>query len=171
MSAEAALLVSVTDVRRRLGTRKTVERSLEARSLELSDVAVPDGASITFRGEVESISEGIVLTGTAEVPWSGACRRCLRDVDGVATVEIREIYETRPTDGETWPLVDDHIDLAPLLRDTALLALPLAPICSDECEGPDPDRFPTGPADDGDEAQEGPPVDPRWAALGDVEFD
>lgn len=168
---DPTLRVSVTDVRRRLGTRKPVERTLEAHGLALSDVSVPDGSSISFRGEVESISEGIVLTGTAQVPWLGSCRRCLRDVTGTAEVDVREIYETRPTDGETWPLVEDQIDLAPLLHDTALLALPLAPLCSDDCEGPAPDQFPTGAPAEDDSDEDARPLDPRWAALGDVEFD
>lgn len=164
------LLVPVTEVRRHLGTRAPVERSMPANGLGLSDVAVPDGADLTFTGEIESISEGIVLTGDVAVPWVGSCRRCLRDVSGTATVDVREIYETDPTDGETWPLVDDQIDLGPLLHDTALLALPLAPLCDDGCEGPAPDEFPTGPPPDEDENAE-PPRDPRWAALDDLTFE
>lgn len=168
------LLVPVTEVRRRLGTQAPVERSLPAHGLSLSDVAVPEGADIAFVGTIESISEGIVLSGDVTVPWIGACRRCLKEVEGVASADVREIYETNPTDGETWPLIDDQIDLGPLLHDTALLALPLAPLCSEDCPGPAPDEFPTGPAagpdDDGDAGGE-PPRDPRWAALDDLTFE
>jgi uncharacterized metal-binding protein YceD (DUF177 family) len=90
----------------------------------------------------------------------------------VAELEIREVYETKPTDGETWPLVHDHVDLGPLLHDVALLALPLAPLCAEGCLGPDPDRFPAraaveGDADADDDAR---PKDPRWAALDDLEL-
>lgn len=167
------LLVSVTEVRRRLGTRAPVDRSLEAAGLALSDVRVPDGAEIRFVGEIESISEGIVLSGDVSVPWVGACRRCLDEIDGTATADVREIYETHPTDGETWPLDDDHIDLGPLLHDTALLALPLAPLCSEDCAGPAPDAFPTTVETDDDEGDDDaePPRDPRWAALDDLRFD
>lgn len=167
------LLVPVTEVRRHLGTRAPVERSLPAHGLALSDVAVPDGADIGFVGTIESISEGIVLTGDVTVPWVGACRRCLRAVEGVAVADVREVYETHPTDGETWPLVEDQIDLGPLLHDTALLALPLAPLCAEDCPGPAPEAFPTGPAsEDGDEGDdEEPPRDPRWAALDDLTFE
>lgn len=166
------LLVSVTEVRRHLGTRAPVERSTEAVGLALSDVGVPDGSKIRFEGEVESISEGIVLTGVVTVPWAGSCRRCLRDVEGTEAVEIREVYETHPTEGETWPLDDDRIDLGPLLHDTALLALPLAPLCSEDCTGPAPDEFPTGTAEDRADGDDGePPRDPRWAALDDLELE
>ncbi|MBX3314896.1 MAG: DUF177 domain-containing protein [Actinobacteria bacterium] len=168
------LLVPVTEVRRRLGTQAPVARALPAHGLALSDVSVPEGTDIDFVGTIESISEGIVLTGDVTVAWVGACRRCLREVEGVAVADVREIYETHPTDGETWPLVDDQIDLGPLLHDTALLALPLAPLCAEDCAGPAPEEFPTGPAgadaDDAD-AEGGPPRDPRWAALDDLTFE
>jgi len=67
---------------------------------------------------------------------------------------------------------NERIDLVPVVRELALLALPLAPLCRDDCTGPDTDRFPTGPAEgtDGPESDE-PQRDPRWAALDALAFD
>ncbi len=163
-------LISVAEVRRHLGSRVDVGVGIEATGLALSDVAVPDGSLVALTGEVESISEGVVLTGLVAVPWQGSCRRCLEPVEGVFTVEVREVFETHPTDGETWPLTNDQIDVGPLLHDTALLALPLAPICSEGCAGPAPDRYPAGSVAD-DEHSEEPPRDPRWAALDGLDLD
>lgn len=162
------LLVSVTEVRRQLGSRMSIRRDLLAEGLALSDTGVPDGSDVSFDGEVESISNGVVLTGVVSTPWVGTCRRCLRPVEGVATVEIREIYESKPTEGETWPMDHDQIDLGPLLHDTALLALPLAPLCGDDCLGPAPEEYPAAPAPD--EPVDEPPRDPRWAALDDLDL-
>jgi uncharacterized protein len=161
-------LVSVTDIRRRPGSRMPVERTLVAEGMGLTDVAIPDGSPITFIGELESIHEGVVLTGSAEVPWTGECRRCLKVLEGRAAIEIREVYETKPTDGETWPLQHDQVDLGPLLHDIALLALPLAPLCTDDCLGPAPESFPAvveGTPVPGEEPAGEPAKDPRWAAL------
>jgi uncharacterized protein len=118
----------------------------------------------------------VVLTGEVTVPWQGTCRRCLDETDGIATADVREVYEVHPTDGDTWPLENDQIDLGPLLRDTALLSLPLAPLCDVDCLGPAPESFPTGievPEDPDDEpvVDDGPPRDPRWAALDGLDFD
>lgn len=170
-----SLPVSVTEIRRRPGSRMPVERALLAEGMALSDVAVPDGSEIAFVGELESISEGVVLTGAATIPWTGSCRRCLGDVEGRSTIEVREVYETSPTDGETWPLVQDHVDLGPLLHDIALLALPLAPLCGEDCLGPAPEAFPATVASDPPEGEGGDgdaeaPKDPRWAALDDLEL-
>jgi uncharacterized protein len=173
------LIVSVTEIRRRLGSRLDIARTLPARGLglALSDVSVPDDAEIVLAGEAESISNGVVLTGTVTVPWVGMCRRCLQDVDGTAEVDVREVYEHHPVEGETWPLEGDHIDVGPLLHDSALLALPLAPLCGPDCKGPVPDALPVAvegdgtPAPAGDDGDDDRPTgDPRWAALDDLDL-
>jgi uncharacterized protein len=168
------IIVSVTEIRRRPGSRIDLSRQMEAEGLALPDIGVrvPDGAEVSLDGELESIHEGVVLTAVARVPWVGECRRCLTDVGGIAEVDVREVFETKPTDGETWPIEQDHIDIGPLLHDTALLALPLAPLCSDDCAGPVPEAFiaPDQGEDEGETDQDGPPKDPRWAALDDLDL-
>lgn len=162
-------LISVTEIRRHLGSRAPVRAGIEVEGLALSDVRVVDGSEVVLTGEVESISDGVVLTGVVAVPWVGECRRCLGPVAGTASVDVREIYETHPVDGETWPLEHDHLDVGPLLHDTALLALPLAPLCREDCAGPAPEVYPASVADDGP-GDDGPPRDPRWAALDDLDL-
>ncbi|MCU1498095.1 MAG: hypothetical protein JWM47_2048 [Acidimicrobiales bacterium] len=171
------LRVSATEIRRRLGSRLPVRRELlaEGMALALTDVAVEEGASLVLEGELESVSNGVILTGTVSVPWVGACRRCLEPVRGTSTIDVREVYEVHPVEGETWPLVSDQLDIGPLLHDTALLALPLAPLCRDDCLGPAPDAFPAAVGDDAladaeDAAEDEAPMDPRWAALRDLDL-
>ena len=56
---------------------------------------------------------------------------------------MRELY-TEDGDGEeTYPLVDDEVDLEPLVRDAVLLELPLAPLCRPDCLGLCPSAAPT----------------------------
>jgi uncharacterized protein len=160
------LLIGVADLRCRLGERRRVERQVALDGLALSTAVVPDGVEIDVDLELESISNAVVVEGTVSVPWEGECRRCLRTVQGVVEAQVREIFETSPTEGETYRLDDDTIDLEPMIRDVVLLTMPLAPLCTDECRGPAPEAFPTGP---GTEA--GRPPDPRWAALDELRFD
>jgi uncharacterized metal-binding protein YceD (DUF177 family) len=64
-----------------------------------------------------------------------------------------------------------------MVRDAALLALPLAPLCGPECRGPAPESFPAVPADGSEappseeETADEPGGDPRWAALSELHFD
>lgn len=162
------LQVGVADLRRHPGSRRPWRGSVRPDDLAVSSARVPAGAAVAADVELEAIAGGVVVQGTVTVPWTGECRRCLRPVEGVRRAEVREIFEVDPTEGETYPLDDDVLDLEPMVRDAALLALPLAPLCTDGCRGPAPEVFPTGPVDDEVAAR---PADPRWAALDELRFD
>ena len=86
-------------------------------------------------------------------------------------VELSEVFEPHPTEGETYPIEGDEIDLEPLVRDAVLLALPLAPLCRDDCPGPATDAFPTGTDEAAAAPEEESPADPRWAALAELRFE
>ena len=96
--------------------------------------------------EVTAAGSSFVATGRVTGEWAAECRRCLEEVRGRIDTALREVFEWEPAEGETWPIVDQRIDLGPPVRETAILALPMAPLCSADCAGPVPDRFPTGPA-------------------------
>ena len=124
---------------------------------------------------VEAVGAALVVTGTLRTRWVGECRRCLGEVIDELEVPVREVFERRPTDGETYELGDGVIDLGPMVREAVLLALPIAPLCAADCAGPDPERFPTRPAPPdgvaGGQPGDEPRRDPRWAALDDLRFE
>lgn len=115
---------------------------------------------------VESILRGVSVSGSVSAEWEAPCRRCLTPLAGRLHAELLEIFEDEPTEGETWPIIEERIDIAPAMREAVMLALPLAPLCRESCGGPEPDRFPTGPPDDVGEVG-----DPRWAVLDQLKFD
>lgn len=176
MSRRSEFTAHVGDLRRHLGTRKEIVREGPVSGLTVVDARVPRSADVRIDAVIESIPDGVVVTGTVQAPWEGVCRRCLEEVEGRLEAEVREIFETSPTDGETWPLTGDQVDLEDLVREHVLLSLPLAPLCADDCLGPAPDRFP--PVLPGDEASvddDEPPLeavrDPRWAKLDSLRLD
>jgi uncharacterized protein len=170
---ERLLVVGIADLRRHPGTRRRFEQSVVLPGLGITAAAVPDDAPIGVDLELETLSNGLVVTGTITVPWTGECRRCLKPVEGESVTEVREIFEPGPVEGETYPMAEDNVDLAPMIRDAVLLALPLAPLCGSDCRGPAPEAFPTGPGGAPEAAgiDDSPAGDPRWAALGDLHFD
>jgi uncharacterized protein len=151
------LVVNTVELLRRPGSRRAV-----AVDEDVSELATSGATASRLVGtlELESMNDSLVASGHLDLHWRGECRRCLAPTSGVSPIELREIFERRPTEGETYLLDDDHVDLAPVLADAVMLELPLAPLCGGDCRGPAPERYATGPAPD-DEA----PVDPRWAAL------
>lgn len=174
-------LEHIAEDRRHPGVRRPVRHEIPADALgpmATSTAAVPPTGDVVLDATVEATGLDIVLSGTVTFPWEGECRRCLEPVAGTIAADVHEIFTTDPVEGETWGFVGDAIELAPVLHDAVLLSLPLVPLCSDDCQGPDPHRFPAtveGDGDDGgDEAgapDAGPPRDPRWAGLDALSFD
>jgi uncharacterized protein len=162
------LRIGVMELRRRPGTQRDVRVATEIPGLAVTGARVPDDAPLEVDATLESIEGAVTVTGTVRVPWTAECRRCLDPVEGVATVELREVFEVRPIEGETYPIEGDEVDLEPVVRDAALLNLPLTVLCRPDCEGPAPEALPVLVAD---EAPAEPAGDPRWAALDALRLD
>ncbi|MEM9518922.1 MAG: DUF177 domain-containing protein [Actinomycetota bacterium] len=170
-SLPSRLLVDVAELRRRPGTRRALQAEIEIPNLEAGERSIVDGR-LVLDVVVESVMEGVVAAGTVAGVWRAPCRRCVDDMDEAFVADFREVFERSPTEGETLPLENEQIDLTPVAREHSLLSIPLAPLCRDDCEGPDPRRFPTGPFIDLEpDLEEKPAGDPRWAALDALTFD
>ncbi|MGQ0616526.1 MAG: YceD family protein [Acidimicrobiia bacterium] len=161
------LRVPVADLRHHRGTQRPLRVAAALPGLEISAAAVPDDAEVIVDLVLEATTDGsLTATGTVVAPFRGQCRRCLGPVSGTVETDVREVYDRDPVDEEIYPLDGDEADLEPMVRDAVLLALPLAPLCAETCPGPDPEGHPLTGA-----GGAVPDADPRWAALGDVEFD
>jgi uncharacterized protein len=163
-------VVGVTELRRRPGTQRPVHVVAPLPGLATSVAQVQPGTEVVLDGVLEAVEGGITLTGTVRAAWTAECRRCLEEVTGTVEAELSEVFEARPTPGETYPIEGDDVDLEPVLRDAVLLDLPLAPLCRDDCRGPAPDAFPARLPDEAEPDAEGADAgdarrDPRWAAL------
>jgi uncharacterized protein len=167
--AATPLRLQVADLLRQPGTRRELEVSAPLDELEVSSSRVAAGADVRLALRLQSVPDGIVLTGTAEAPWTGQCRRCLRPVAGTLQAELQEIFESSPVEGETWPLEGDQIDVEPAARESVVLELPLVPLCQDDCQGlcaecgADRNEVDCGHTID--------TTDPRWAELDALRFD
>jgi uncharacterized protein len=167
-------VVNVREVLQHPGTQRELEVVGRLPGLALPSTWVPDDADVHVVATLEAQAGSVVLKGTATAPWVGECRRCLDATGGTVEVDLHEVFEKSPVDGETFLLDSSHdqADLTPMLREALTLALPLAPLCRDDCAGPDPDAHPvrSPEADVGDDEAE-PPRDPRWAVLDQFRVD
>jgi uncharacterized protein len=158
---------------RRAGSLHEVERTIPAPAgwrLEL--IGVPEGAPVTLRLRLEAVMEGVLVTGDVDVPLVGSCSRCLEPVEDTLEVDVQELFayegsttEATSEEDEVRLVEGDHLDLEPMVRDAVVLALPLSPVCRDDCRGLCVDcgqRLDDLPADHSHEVR-----DPRWAALAD----
>jgi uncharacterized protein len=133
-------------------------------------VLVPAGADVALDLRFEAVSEGVLVTGSAVAPLAGECARCLDPLTTSIEVSFQELYRYLPDpgedkdDGEERFLDGDLLDLEPAFRDAVVLALPLSPLCKDDCPGLCVDCG-AKLADVGQDHGHGDRVDPRWGLL------
>jgi uncharacterized protein len=136
----------------------------------LDVIGIPAGATVSLDVRLESVTEGVYVSGTVSAPLVGECARCLDELTDHLTVDIGELFAypdsvtDETTDDDELPrVIDEHVDVEQTVRDAVVLALPLAPLCTDDCAGLCPDcgaRRADLAQDHGHET-----LDPRWAAL------
>ncbi|MCQ3811998.1 MAG: DUF177 domain-containing protein [Acidimicrobiia bacterium] len=154
------MIVSVAELLRRPGSHRAISLQVDLDDLTTSDAAVHGPVHLQLH--LESGISGLEVSGSLAAGWRGSCRRCLEPIEQKVEQELREMYSSAPTDEDTYPIQDGELDLTPMVRDCLVLALPIAPLCSEECAGPAPDAYPMNQPETPAEER---PKDPRWAAL------
>ncbi|MFD4957277.1 YceD family protein [Microbacterium sp. NPDC058389] len=128
-------------------------------------VAVPEGETVAVDVRLESVHEGILVSGDIDTEYAGVCGRCLTDIAQGLQVEFQELFAYPGEDEADFEVQDDHVDLETLVREAVVLSLPFQPVCQPDCPGLDPA---TGERlTDSAGAELSQPADPRWAALQD----
>jgi uncharacterized protein len=153
------------------GSLKDYWRSVPAPAwLGLDLIGVPEGAPLALDVRLESVTEGVLVTGTVTAPLTGQCGRCLDPISDELDVDVCELFaypdsatdETTEED-EVLRIDGDLLDAEPMVRDAVVLGLPWTPLCRPDCAGLCPtcgqrlDDLPAGHTHD--------VIDPRWAAL------
>ena len=162
--------------------------------LRLELIHVPEGADVALEVRFEAVSEGVLATGTVIAPLAGECARCLAPLTSSVTASFQELYlypgerhdrhdkhekhdrhekhdkydkydeHEEQDDEELYYLDGDLLDLEPAFRDAVVLALPMSPLCREDCPGLCAEcGVPLAEAEPGHGHEDA--ADPRWAAL------
>ncbi|MGR8008023.1 YceD family protein [Streptomyces hypolithicus] len=141
-------------------------------------VGVPEGAPLDLKLRLESVMDGVLVTGTARATAKGECVRCLEPLELDVAADFQEMFSYPVADdrgrAKAEPADDDEddedrlfledglFDLESVLRDAVVLALPMQPVCREDCAG----LCPTcGVRLDDEPDHHHDAVDIRWAAL------
>ncbi len=163
--------LDLRELGRRAGSMQQIDRTLPAPAgwrVEL--IGVPAGGDVHLDLRLESVMEGVLVTGDIDAPVTGSCARCLEPIEDTLHLDVQELYayegsttEATSEEDEVRRIDGDFLDLEPLVRDSVVLTLPLAPVCTEDCAGLCVDcgqRLDDLPADHHHEI-----VDARWAGL------
>jgi uncharacterized protein len=181
---DSALLIDSRRLHRQPGASLRLDVEVPSVDGVANDVmAVPAGIPVRINLLLESVLDGILVTGAAPVPLKGTCVRCLDDIERTDRVDFRQFFtypdpraaadpraksrRAEPAGGDddledVTPLHGPWLDLRSAFHDAALLALPLTPTCRADCPGLCPEcgfRM----ADDPEHRHRR--SDPRWDSL------
>ena len=164
-------VVDLRELGRRAGSLQELDRTVPAPAdwrVEL--IGVSPEADIGLRLRLEAVMEGVLVSGDIQVPVTGSCARCLNPFEDVLELDVQELFAYAGSTTEETSEEDEvrrvdgySLDLEPMVRDVVVLALPLAPVCTDDCGGLCADcgqRLDDLPQDHTHEV-----ADPRWAGL------
>lgn len=140
-------------------------------------IAVEKGAPLDLDLRLESVSEGVLVTGTMSAPTSGECARCLTPVTGDVEIDLTELFAYPDSTTDETADADevarvtrvggvDSVDLEQSITDAVGLALPFSPVCAPDCAGLCPQcGVALATAEPGHRHEQ---IDPRWAKLAEL---
>jgi uncharacterized protein len=166
LDPRSPFVLDTRELGRRPGSMRELRREVPApQGWGLELVRVPAGASVELDLRLESVVEGVLVSAQLHAPLAAECGRCLEPVTQRLDVPVAElfVYEPEAEDDEVPVLDGDFVDLEPVLRDAVVLALPLNPICGEDCAGLCArcgERLSDLPLDHAHDDR-----DPRWAGL------
>jgi uncharacterized protein len=173
------LVFDTRELSRRPGAMLEMQRTVAAPD-DLGDIdliAIPPGQPIELDLRLESVMEGVLVTGSAHATAFGACVRCLDPITRHVGGRFQELFAypdraahhhevaTEDDDDEVYELVGDLFDLEPVLRDAMVPAMPFQPVCRSDCPGLCSEcgaHLAEDPTHHHDQ------LDPRWAALQNI---
>ena len=89
--------------------------------------------------QVVRVQGGLLVRGTLKSELHLDCVRCLEPFVLPITLELEEIFrlpDASPMPASPYSVgVDGWLDLAPLLREVAWVAIPMKPLCAPDCKG------------------------------------
>ncbi|OKL50364.1 hypothetical protein BM477_01575 [Boudabousia marimammalium] len=164
-------VLSLQSLGREIGSLQ--EHSLQIRPIAewSTEVAQWLDQDFPIRVELQSLTDGVLVSVAGELGWTALCSRCAEEVRGSTPLNAQDVffYPDSPVvteaeeDEEFYLIENDSIDLEPFVRDELILGLPTLPLCSPDCEGLcDVCGEPWAKLPE-DHAHE--EIDPRWSAL------
>ncbi len=177
LDPRSPLVLDTKELGRRPGSMAELSRTVEAPADFGTEVLrVAEGGPLELGVRLESVVEGVLVTGSVHATATGACVRCLDPISHDVTGRFQELFayadrnahhqEVGDEDAAEVYLVEDGLlDLDPVLRDAVVPSLPFQPVCRPDCPGLCSEcgmRL----EEDPDHAHD--VIDPRWAALTDL---
>ena len=165
------LVVNIARLGRRPGSMFAVHETVASPArIGLEMIGIASGAPLDLDLRVESVSEGVLVSGTLSAPITGECSRCLTAFTERIDVDLTELFaypdsltEATTEEDEVGRVVNDFVDLRQPIVDAVGLELPFSPVCRTDCPGLCPKCGVAMATAEPDHHHDD--IDPRWAKL------
>ena len=165
------LVVNIARLGRRPGSMFAMHETVASPArIGLEMIGIASGAPLDLDLRVESVSEGVLVSGTLSAPITGECSRCLTPFTERIDVDLTELFaypdsltEATTDEDEVGRVVNDFVDLRQPIVDAVGLELPFSPVCRTDCPGLCPQCGVALATAEPDHHHDD--VDPRWAKL------
>jgi uncharacterized protein len=165
------LVVNIARLGRRPGSMFAMHDTVGSPArIGLEMIGIAPGAPLDLDLRVESVSEGVLVSGTLSAPITGECARCLTPFTERIDVDLTALFaypdsltEATTEEDEVGRVVNDFVDLRQPIVDAVGLALPFSPVCRTDCPGLCPKCGVALATAEPDHHHDD--IDPRWAKL------
>lgn len=131
-----SVAVDVRDLLGQPGASREVRLDEPIEGLVTELARVPADREVHADLLLESVVEGILVSGEVRGEMLVSCARCLRPVEAPFELRVQELFAPGAADAEDgYPLGEGSVDLEPMIRDAVVLAMPFAPLCRPDCLG------------------------------------
>jgi uncharacterized protein len=154
----SVFLFNTHDLPHRPGERKEYSLTLKAvEPIGIDCLRIPANTPIEVELAIESVSEGVLASGSITASATGECIRCLSGIDWPISERFTELFRYESTDkkvargaqnidsdlddledesaDEVFMMDGDEIDLELPIRDAVILNMPINPLCNPDCLG------------------------------------
>jgi len=155
--------IDVGDLLDAPGSARTVRIDEAVPGLHTELAEVSEDTHLAGDLTLESVVEGIYVTGSVAGRMRFRCARCLKGFEQGFDIEMHELFVREPGPDDDYALEPDRaLDPEPMVRDAVVLEMPFSPLCRPDCLG-------LCERCGGDrnlgECTCAERIDPRWAAL------
>jgi uncharacterized protein len=165
------LVVNIARLGRRPGSMFAMHDTVGSPArIGLEMIGIAPGAPLDLDLRVESVSEGVLVSGTLSAPITGECARCLTSFTERIDVDLTALFaypdsltEATTEEDEVGRVVNDFVDLRQPIVDAVGLELPFSPVCRTDCPGLCPKCGVALATAEPDHHHDD--IDPRWAKL------
>ena len=142
-ASQSPFRVNLHELPRRAGEMRQYELSFSApEPIGIPLLEIRRSEEILIRFRAESVDDGVLITGEIESVAHGECSRCLDPIEEEVEQKFQELFlyasrtsENAEDDDELFVLDGDFADIEVPIRDAIILAMPVNPVCTKDCEG------------------------------------